>query len=151
MKVRYHKGTLSFLGSRQLNNTGRRLNYSQPELFWPHMQIRRLQNPQTTMWLQKQNNHRLPSHSIQGHLFCPTWWKKKTCQYRRGDQVWKQAEKKKLYTLLDKIQAPKPTNSKIYCTFKIYIILSRNQVQGNGKRICTDGTIIWPTYGNKTE
>lgn len=69
-------------------------------------------------------------------------------EIRSGNRLKK---KKKLYTLLDKIQAPKPTNSKIYCTFKIYIILSRYQVQGNGKRICTDGTIIWPTYGNKTE
>lgn len=49
MKIRHHKGTLSFLGSRHLNNTGRRLNYLQLELFRPHTQIRRLQNPQMTM------------------------------------------------------------------------------------------------------
>lgn len=67
-----------------------------------------------------------------------------------GCPVWNRV-KKIQYTLLEKIQVPKFTGSKIYSTFEIYRILPGNGVQGNGKRICTDGTIIWQTYGNQME
>lgn len=156
IKVRHHKGTVSFLGSRHLSTAGRRLNYSQLELFGPHMQSRRLQNPEMTMWLQKQNDQRLPIHIIQGHTFCPLWRNKKTCHYRRGEKrVGKLSGlelgggKKRSDTLLEKTQAPQPPKSKIYCTFEIYGILPGNQIQGNGERVCTDSTIIWPTYNHQ--
>lgn len=67
-----------------------------------------------------------------------------------GCPVWNWV-KKISYTLLENIQVPKFTGSKIYSTFEIYGILPGNGVQGNGKRICTDGTIMWQTYGNQME
>lgn len=84
IEVRYHKCILTFLGSRNLSNTGRRLKYPHLEVFWSHMQSRTLQNPQMTTQLQKHNDQRLLVHIIQDHTFCPIWWKKKTWHYSRG-------------------------------------------------------------------